>query len=408
MKPNTISLRTPHKGGQRAIALHPTRFQILACGRRFGKTELGKFLAFSTMINDGGTVWWITPTYKMSTEIWRELSGLLKPAITWISAAERALTISNGGKLVVWSAGDTMRGGKADLVIIDEAAMFPSRELWFAAVAPALMDNPKSRAYFLSTPRGRNWFYDVYKLGLDGPHKDPNYKSWNYSSYFNPYMPASSINDIKLSTPERFFEQEYLALFNVDSGEVFKGVAEASFLEYREPYEGRFVFGIDWGRKIDYTAVCVMDMDSKQQVDMYRTSRTKWREQMKAIAELKAKWNPIKIIAEENSMGDSAIEMLEEEGLKVDSVFFTNKVKRAYIELLSINIQKQEISLLNEKIQVNELQAYQMDTTKLGNITYNALSGYHDDTVIALSIANYHCFNNFKLAGAKVPIMPGW
>jgi hypothetical protein len=40
-----------HKGGQRAIYLHPARFHIVACGRRFGKTEFGKIVAMKTLFD---------------------------------------------------------------------------------------------------------------------------------------------------------------------------------------------------------------------------------------------------------------------------------------------------------------------------------------------------------------------
>ena len=79
-------------------------------------------------------------------------------------------------------------GGTKDLKTFS-AAMITNESVWFGVIQPALMDH-KGKAYFLSTPRGRNWFYDVYMMGRDLPGNikyDSQYKSWNLTSYSNPY-----------------------------------------------------------------------------------------------------------------------------------------------------------------------------------------------------------------------------
>jgi hypothetical protein len=407
-----IKLPKPHKGGQRAIYLHPARFQVLACGRRYGKTELGKVLSYREMVKNGGEVWWVAPQYKMSTKTWHELLSAFRPIATWVSAQERTIVLSNGGKLVVWSgdAGETMRGGSPSLVIMDEAAMITDNSLWFGVIQPALMDN-KGRAYFLSTPRGRNWFYDVYVMGMDfsgNMKRDEQYKSWNFSSYNNPHIDPKVIDSTKLSTPDRFFRQEYMAEFLTDSGSVFRGVLDISTMPYMKPYPGRFSVGVDWGRKEDYTAVSIFDIDAKTQVHLERMSKVDFPTQIAFLKGLFEEWRPLHIGIEENSFGLPAADYLRKEGIKFKSIYMTNKRKREVIELLSLNIEQRKIKLLNERIQINELQAYQMNTTAHNNITYNAASGYHDDTVIATGLANYMMEMSINTFGGGVPIISGW
>ena len=56
----TLKLPPLHPA-QAAIYAHPARFKVIACGRRFGKTELGKQLLLHHATN-GGVTWWISPT----------------------------------------------------------------------------------------------------------------------------------------------------------------------------------------------------------------------------------------------------------------------------------------------------------------------------------------------------------
>ncbi|MEP7289638.1 MAG: hypothetical protein ABI947_28135, partial [Chloroflexota bacterium] len=45
------------------------------------------------------------------------------------------------------------------------------------------------------------------------------------------------------------------------------------------------------------------------------------------------------------------------------------------------------VLLLNDPVQLAELQAYAMERLASGRFTYNAPSGFHDDTVIATALA---------------------
>jgi hypothetical protein len=407
-----IKLSVPHKGGQRAIFEHPARFQVVACGRRFGKTELGKTLAYREMAVSAGEVWWIAPQYKMSTAVWRDVLNTFSPISKWVSAAERTIILKNDAKLVVWSGdagGDTMRGGAPSLVILDEAAMLVDESLWYGVVLPALSDHT-GRAYFLSTPRGRNWFHDVFQMGDDkSQYFNPSYKSWNFSSYNNPYMNPTVFDEARRTSPDKYFRQEYLAEFLTDSGEVFRGVIQVSVGSYQTPDEGRrYVAGIDWGRKEDFTVISIIDVESRRQVHMERLSKVDWVAQRDFLADMIEEWNPVIVGAEENSIGDVAISMLREEGINVTPYYTTNESKRQMIEQLALDIEKERIILLNEPIQVRELQAYRMDLTSTGKPRYNASSGEHDDTVIALAIANHYSHNLVNTFGGAMPVMQGW
>src|SRR5690606_11877389 len=67
----------PHlRDDQRAIAGHPARFKVVACGRRWGKTTLGLALAVAHA-RQGRRVWWVAPTYRLAFQPWRTLKAAL-------------------------------------------------------------------------------------------------------------------------------------------------------------------------------------------------------------------------------------------------------------------------------------------------------------------------------------------
>ena len=57
---------------------HPARFKVVACGRRWGKTELGKTVLLLNSVRDEKRGWWLAPTYQMASQVWRDLKSSVK------------------------------------------------------------------------------------------------------------------------------------------------------------------------------------------------------------------------------------------------------------------------------------------------------------------------------------------
>ncbi len=101
----TVQFICPHRG-QANIILTKKRFRVVACGRRWGKTELGKQIIMEMALN-GATCWWLSPTYLMASQVWRDLKATLAPLpdLT-INEAERRIDLASGGMIAVRSAHD--------------------------------------------------------------------------------------------------------------------------------------------------------------------------------------------------------------------------------------------------------------------------------------------------------------
>jgi hypothetical protein len=185
--------------------------------------------------------------------------------------------------------------------------------------------------------------------------------------------------------PERFYKQEYEAVFLDDGGVVFRNVDAICSGEPELAGDESYTFGVDWGRDNDYTCVSVMTRDGRQ-VHLERFNKIGWAIQRGRLAGLAERFRPYVILAEENSMGSVNIEALRAEGLPVQGFTTTGKSKGPLIETLALAMEKGEVALLNDDTLKHELMAYEMKK-RSGGWSYGAPPGGHDDTVIATALS---------------------
>lgn len=380
----TINLPKPHTA-QLGIKRDCKRFNVVDCGRRFGKTTLG--VDFTTPILEGWPIGWFSPTYKMMIETWREANNIYHKVIKRKSVQEKRIELITGGVLEMWSLDnpDAARGRKYKRVIIDEAAMVAKlQEAWQAAIRPTLTDY-QGDAFFLSTPKGHNFFKALFDYGNDPARKD--WQSWQLPTSSNPFINPDEIEAARLELPERIFRQEYLAEFIEDAG-VFRGVLDCAIAEESKPLEGhRYVFGVDWGKFEDFTVIAVMDVTTHQMAHISRFNQIDYNYQAERLKALYGRYRPVRIQAESNAMGEPIIDQLRSEGLPVRPFTTTNQSKATIINALALAFEQQDIKILADPVLIAELQAFEATRLPSGLLRYAAPEGYHDDTVMALAMA---------------------
>jgi hypothetical protein len=382
----------PHEA-QRRVLEQSKRFNVLDCGRRFGKTELGIERAVDGL-KRGLPVAWYAPTYKDAMEVWRDLKSILLDVTVHKHEQEKRIEVVTGGALEVWTLNDpdSSRGRKYGRAIIDEAAKIQHLKVaWEETIRPTLTDL-RGDAWFLSTPKGRNYFWHLYQRGLD-PLRFPDWASWQLPTSANPMISPDEIEDARRELPQRAFEQEFLAQFLADGGAVFRNIKACTVdvngdKRFYEPQDGHeYIFGVDWGKDNDFTCIAVFDKTTRQLVHMERFNQIRWALQRGRLAVLYEQWQPDLIWVEENSIGGPNLEALQDEGLPVRGFMTTGASKGPLIESLALAFEKEELHIINDPIVVSELQAYTMRRLPSGRFAYDAPSGMHDDTVIALALA---------------------
>jgi len=220
---------------QEGIALHKAqamisadrhRFRVVNCGRRFGKTVVAiqEMIGFAYHL-DKAQIAYIAPTYQQARDIsWNQLKNAARPITAKINESRLEIIVKNKFKtkstisLRGWESVETVRGQFFHLLVIDEIAQM--REFWpqwREVLRPTLTDY-KGEALFLSTPKGFNHFYDLF----NEEKRNPDYKSFKFTSYDNPHLDTEEINTAKKELPKDQFDQEYMADFRKTQGLVYK------------------------------------------------------------------------------------------------------------------------------------------------------------------------------------------
>jgi len=375
---------------QKVIHDSNARFKFLACGRRWGKSLGAAHEIIKAAMVPNQMLWVVAPTYELSKKVFREIYKVFTRKFPyWIETKSESrlhIKLLNGTEIVGKSADnpDSLIGEGVTGMVIDEAARI-KKSVWEECLRPTLSDK-LGWCIAISTPRGRNWFFEGYLRGQDPLVK--NYASWSFKSIDNPYFPDEEEEEARRTTTQRAFEQEYLAKFLTDAGGVFRGVRKCIKEEFRDT-EGslRYVIGVDLAKYTDYTVIIVIDLRDNQVVFFDRFNQIDWSLQKKRIIEVARTYNNAQIEIDATGIGDAILEDLRAEGLNIAGHVFNNKSKNDLIDNLSIMIEKQEVHYPDIPDLINELQIYEYEITKAGNTKLNAPEGYHDDCVIALALA---------------------
>lgn len=236
----------PHSG-QKTIHRSRARHRAAACGRRYGKTNVGgaelllevpKTKLLLPMLEDNGKrreFWIVGPEYTDSEKEFRWLYDHLKARDapfdrpgTYYSAHDSDLQLSLfGGKYLVMGKSakhpERLVGEGLAGVIMAEAAK--QRETtWTKYIRPTLADE-KGWSLHTSTPEGRNWFYDLWVRGQSEHY--PDWESWRRGSWLNTYVYPLGAKDpevlaLRQDLTEETFNQEIAAMFTEFAGRVFK------------------------------------------------------------------------------------------------------------------------------------------------------------------------------------------
>jgi hypothetical protein len=396
VEPNwTLPALTP---AQTHVLQTAKRFNVLVCGRRWGKTSLS---AYQHALNalQGKRSGYFAPRYKLLTETWRAVEAVLGDQIKHSDRTEKRIETFSGGVIDFWTLqdSDAGRSKKYHMVDIDEAALVPNlEEIWYKAIRPSLADY-SGCAWFRSSPKGLNYFHQLY---LKGQNEGTEWISWRYPTITNPYIDPAEIAKAKEDMPAIMYEQEFEAAFNSDATGVFLGVQKVSVLEPKEPEgSGRYYFGVDWGKVNDFTVISVWDATKKEEVFLDRFNQIGYGFQERRLMELYEKYNPVVVLAESNSIGAVMIDNLLEKNVRIMPFVTTNLSKNLIIERLQLAIEREQVQLLDNPIATGEMMSYTIQKTATGLSKYSAPSGGHDDTVDARAIGYY-------AIGSEIPEKP--
>ena len=399
-----LAVEIPYKpqSYQAEIENDTTRFKVVVIGRRGGKTEMAINITLDKAMKDPGLYWIIAPFYgQVKSIVWTRLKTLLKNDPYWKYnevelSAEHTLRKTRI-ELKGADKSDSLRGIGLKGIILDEAARI-KEAAWREVVRPMLADN-KGWAIFISTPKGHNWFYDLYLAGLNEDTKE--WKSWHHPTRINKYIAESEIEQSRKDMSRRLFQQEFEAEFLDDETSVFKGIRKCAIGVEKLPIAGRFyVIGVDLAKTVDFTVLTVIDALTREVVAFQRFQDVSWPEQKGKIQYLANLYNRALVWMDATGVGDPIYDDLVISNVSVEGYKFTNESKHKLVEQLAIAIEQRLITFPNIDVLTKELFEYEYNITPKGRIEYSAPEGKHDDCVISLGLAVWGIKNYINSAQA--------
>ena len=372
-----IELPNPHINQQRILDSQ-SRFRVVMAGRRFGKSELSQIEIIVNALQ-GKNVAYITPTYQLARVFFEQL---IKVVPFESNKSELSIKFPNDGSVEFFTGErlDNLRGRKFHLVVIDEASFIPNLEDgWLNSIRPTLTDY-KGRALFISTPKGKNFFYSLYlKNG------EPDWEAFKFTTYDNPYIDKGEIDDARLQLPEVVFEQEYMANPAENAANPF-GSSYIRQCTFEVSHEPPIAFGIDLAKSVDWTVIIGLDRNGS--VCHFERFQKDWRQTKQVINNLPR----VPILMDSTGVGDPIFEDLQRDGLNVQGYKFTSTSKQQLMEGLASAIQQRKITFPEGHI-TQELEVFEYQYTAFG-VKYSAPQGFHDDCVMALGLAWHHYTRN--------------
>lgn len=398
-----------YHAGQRLLLEQRKRFNVVNCGRRFGKSIFGteQILFEPGGAIDGFPTAWFAPNYKLLSAAWRDILRSTANIAEGSNKQDGLIDLVGGGSIEFWTLEDpdAGRSRKYKRIVVDEAAHARHlKDAWERAISPTLADL-EGEAWFISTPNGRNYFHELYRRGdPENAGHDADWRSWTMPTSTNPHIKPTEIERQRELLPERIFAQEYLAQFIEDGGGVFRNITrciandDEPYPFEQDPGDGRgYVMGIDWGKSNDFTVFVLIDAKEKRVVAIDRFNKIDYPFQLARLRAFHSRFTRAPILAETNSMGDALIDFLRRDGLPVRGFHTTSASKGQIIESLAVAFERNEITIPRDPVLIAELMAFDQERTPSGMVRYGAPTGQHDDCVMALAIG----WHGLAYAGAQ-------
>lgn len=389
----------PHKG-QIEYLLSKARFRVLACGRRWGKTDAAAAdIAYRITEKDSSRQIAIAPTLAQARIVFERVKWMLLAAgvlFTAVSTPYPTIRVHEGGNkkariLHVLDArsgheAKNLRGEGAHHILMDEAAFVP--ESLITDVAMPMLAANHGRMTLISTPRGRNFFYRFFLMGQRG---EKGFWSRQSPSIENPAVEREYLDLQREILTESAFRTEYEAEFLDSSSAVFSAEALDAALNAPIVPEGETIVGVDWARYRDTTGFVAVrgTMRRAEVFHVSQWSALRWSEQIARVSDLCAELNAKRLICDATGVGDPVTEQLREAmpDAHIEGFTFTRNSKREIIERLIWLLERQYLRLPANPELLREMEHFDGISDEQGNLRYSASSGFHDDLICALAMA---------------------
>ena len=403
----TFNIRL-NKPQQDMLALiEKNKFVFAAMSRQIGKSVLCKVLCTKWLLEPNNEIGYITPSLKLAKKFFNDLTGIIPESLLVKSnASDLILQSITGSTLYFYSAeqGNRIRGVTFDYLVLDEAAFYKedtgANHIWYSILQPTIKVKGK-KIVMVSTPNGQSGFwYDLIQKAIKGQKGYAYIKRTIYDDSM-----CTDIEEIKNSTPDLMFRQEFLCEFIAGANSFFTG--------YHNCYDDTMTFnwnqplwaGIDWSStgKDETIVTFINGLNQIIQYNIEGDLDSKYRQ----IASILNKYSLKGVYAEDNSIGSVMINELKKQ-MRQKNVLkpftTTNDSKTEIVTELALSLEKEELTYNDLQLD-RQLGAFGYSVSKTKKLTFEG-KGEHDDRVMSLAMALkakkdmvYYSASNFAFAG---------
>jgi hypothetical protein len=336
--------------------------------------------------------WYVAPSYIMARQGWRELVhitselGILKN----LSKKDYILYLPNDIVIEVKSADrpETLKAVGLDVLVMTESALV-DETAWYESLQPRLVSPHRlGKAILNSTPRGKNWFYDMFQRGLnDGKF----IASFHAPTWENPYIPMEEIEHLRQTMPKHKFEQEIEAKFVVNEQYVFTEYLFSHFILPRKEYpeSGKvYIAGVDFGRVDDFTAVAIFEVSDTvyRMVDYLLVRHESYADILDRVIEKLVFWKVSYVAVETVAFQDVlADEISRHINATVKKISTSASNKNDMIDKLVLKFSRDELYMIDSEDVKDHFKYVSWDGSR-----YKHDKGKHDDLMMASAMALYH------------------
>ena len=403
----TFNIRL-NKPQQDMLALiEKNKFVFAAMSRQIGKSVLCKVLCTKWLLEPNNEIGYVTPSLKLAKKFFNDLTGIIPESLLVKSnASDLILQSITGSTLYFYSAeqGNRIRGVTFDYLVLDEAAFYKedtgANHIWYSILQPTIKVKGK-KIVMVSTPNGQSGFwYDLIQKAIKGQKGYAYIKRTIYDDSM-----CTDIEEIKNSTPDLMFRQEFLCEFIAGANSFFTG--------YHNCYDDTMTFnwnqplwaGIDWSStgKDETIVTFINGLNQIIQYNIEGDLDSKYSQ----IASILNKYSLKGVYAEDNSIGSVMINELKKQ-MRQKNVLkpftTTNDSKTEIVTELALSLEKEELTYNDLQLD-RQLGAFGYSVSKTKKLTFEG-KGEHDDRVMSLAMALkakkdmvYYSASNFAFAG---------
>ena len=292
--------------------------------------------------------------------------------------SKRRITFHNGAVATTFSSEtpEQLRGPQFDLAWVDELAAFDSDEAYLnLQLALRLGQDP--RQVISTTPRP----VPVLRELIANPNTIIT-RGTTYDNVAN--LAPQFVREITQrfeGTPRG--RQELYGEMLVDSDNPFgKDTIERQTQDVLSD-ELPLWYGVDLARVVDYSVV--VGLDANGRVAFFDRFQSSWASTEDRICLAVADDD---CLVDATGVGDSTVERLQDRLSRVEPFVFTSRSRQLLLEGLAASLSHGEVTVLRGAM-LEELQAFSTGYNKqTRSIRYQVPEGVHDDTVMALALAD--------------------